>query len=146
MGEEDFASLLKSDKEVDKMIHTAYNQGMGSTMQAYFKAAKAIENVLGAEQAKPVIEALNVGISALEQKCQEQRPILKAEIKDEMSKELASKADIARLETEIKKVETELKVEIKYLNTKLNWLIGIMIAAMTLFNPQFVQLVKLLLK
>ena len=135
------------------MIHTAYNQGMGSTMQAYFKAAKAIENVLGAEQAKPVIEALNVGISALEQKCQEQRPILKAEIKDEMSKELASKADVAEVKSELRKVESELKSEIAivkkdiaHLNSKFNWLIGIMIAAMTLFNPQFVQLVKLLFK
>ena len=124
------------------MIHTAYNQGMGSTMQAYFKAAKAIENVLGAEQAKPVIEALNVGISALEQKCQEQRPILKTEIKDEISKELASKADVAELKAEIAIV----KKDIAHLNSKFNWLIGIMIAAMTLFNPQFVQLVKLLFK
>ena len=121
------------------MIHTAYNQGMESTMQAYFKATKAIEDALGPEQARPVIEALNIGISALEQKCQEQKPILKAEIKEDLSKELASKADLA-------KVEAELKAEIRYLNTKLNWLIGIVIAAMTLFNPQFVQLVKLLFK
>ena len=135
------------------MIHTAYNQGMESTVQAYFKAAKAIEDVLGAEQAKPVIETLNVGISALEQKCQEQRPILKAEIKDEMSKELASKADVAEVKSELRKVESELKSEIAivkkdiaHLNSKFNWLIGIMIAAMTLFNPQFVQLVKLLFK
>ena len=115
-------------------------------MQAYFKATKAIESVLGQEQAKPVIEALNIGIAALENKCQEQRPILKAEIKDELSKELASKADLAGVKSELKKVEAELKAEIKYLNTKLNWLIGIVIAAMTLFNPQFVQLVKLLFK
>ena len=63
-------------------------------MQAYFKATKPIENVLGPEQAKTVIEALNFSISAIENKCEEQRPILKAEIKDEMSKELASKADL----------------------------------------------------
>ena len=129
-------------------------------MQAYFKATKAIEDVLGPEQARPVIEALNIGISALEHKCQEQRPILKAEIKEELSKELASKADIAQVEasinnveSELKKVESELKAEIAivkkdiaHLNSKFNWLIGIVIAAMTLFNTQFVQLVKLLFK
>ena len=79
--------------------------------------------------------------------------ILKAEIKDEMSKELASKADVAEVKSELRKVESELKSEIAivkkdiaHLNSKFNWLIGIIITAMTLFNPQFVQLVKLLFK
>ena len=130
---------------------------MESTMQAYFKATKAIEGALGPEQARPVIEALNIGISALEDKCLEQKPILKAEIKNELSDELASKADLAKVEAELKaeiiRVETELRAEIgalkkdlAHLNSKFNWLIGIVIAAMTLFNPQFVELIKLLFK
>ena len=135
------------------MTSVAYNQSMESTMQVYLKATKAIEDALGPEQAKPVIEALNIGISALEHKCREQRPILKAEIKEELSKELASKADVAEVKSELKNDIAELKAEIAivkkdlaHLNSKFNWLIGIVIAAMTLFNPQFVQLVKLLFK
>ena len=138
----------------------AYNSSMESTMQAYIKATKAIEDALGAEQSKPVIEALNIGMSALEHKCFEQKPILQAEIKEELSKELASKADISKVEASIHNAESKLRIEltklstnivmvkkdIVHLNSKFNWLIGIVIAAMTLFNPQFVQLIKLFFK
>ncbi len=92
-------------------------------MQAYFKATKAIESILGHEQARPVIDALNIGISAFENKFEEQRPILKAEIKDEMSKELASKADLALVKTELKaeinRVEIELKSDIETVRAEL---------------------------
>ena len=137
---------------------------METTIQAYFKATKAIENVLGPEQAKPVIEALNFGISAIENKGDEQRPILKAEIKDEMSKELASKADLAMLKTELKadinrvraevksdidKVKAEvnqLRYEMKY-NFRIIWIfMGIIVFFSASANPIFQNLFKMFIK
>lgn len=133
-------------------------------MQAYFKATKPIENVLGPEQAKTVIEALNFSISAIENKCEEQRPILKAEIKDEMSKELASKADLAMLKTELKadinrvraevksdidKVKAEvnqLRYEMKY-NFRIIWIfMGIIVFFSASANPIFQNLFKMFIK
>jgi hypothetical protein len=59
----------------------------------------------------------------------------KLEIKDELSKELASKADIALVRQEMQAIETRL-------NLKLNFLIVLMIIALTLMNPVVAEIIK----
>jgi hypothetical protein len=67
----------------------------------------------------------------------------KLELKDELTKELVTKADLlvvkVELEGKIDKVKTEL-------NTKLNFLIILMIIALTLMNPVVAEIIKRLLK
>ena len=85
----------------------------------------------------------------------------KLELKDELTKELASKADLlilrTELETEIKLVRTDLdkvridlenkidKVDMK-LSMRLNFLIVLMIIALTLMNPVVAKIISNWLK
>jgi len=78
-------------------------------------------------------------------------------LKDELTKELASKADImlVRQEMQTMKVELEAKIDqnkielagkIEKLNQKFNFMIILMIIALTLMNPVMAEIIKNLLK
>jgi hypothetical protein len=88
---------------------------------------------IGAEQAVPIIHAL-------EKLDREQ----KIEVKRDLLMELATKADIARLEGEIKRVEIDLKGEIKRLELFMKVLIGLAIIGMAFFSPNAAELIRLL--
>jgi hypothetical protein len=81
----------------------------------------------------------------------------KVELKDEMTKELVTKAEflgeMKALREEIKTVDTrfqgEIKVlreEMKSMNLKINFLIVLMILALTAMNPVVAELLKKWLK
>lgn len=63
----------------------------------------------------------------------------KLEIKDELNKELASKADLLL-------VEQKLEGKIERLNQKLNFMIVLMVLALTLMNPVMADIIKHFLK
>jgi len=108
----------------------------------------AIEQSLGPIQAAPII-------NALEKLEQEQ----KVEIKKDLLLEIATKADIARLEgttkadiarlegttkAEFARLEAEVKGEIKRLEMLIKVLIGLVVLALSLFSPAGVELIKLI--
>jgi hypothetical protein len=71
--------------------------------------------------------------------------VIKAELKDELRKELATKEDIALVRQEIETVRQELKGEIRELRAYFKIMLIMLALGFTLFNPQFLELIKSLL-
>lgn len=112
-----------------------------------------LEEKLGKEEAAKVASAIEIGLEVIEKKADAVALQKKLEIKDELTKELATKADIARLEGEIQTVrqemqtiKTELEGKIIRLDQKFNFMIILMIIALTLMNPVMAEIIKSLLK
>jgi len=90
-----------------------------------------LEDRLGKEEARKVAQAIELGLEILEKRAEELALQKKLELRDELTKELVSKADLlalkaemqameAKLEAKIEKVRSELKEEIFKLEHKLN--------------------------
>ncbi|MEW6102772.1 MAG: hypothetical protein AB1630_02970 [bacterium] len=97
-----------------------------------------LEGRLGKEEADKVASAIEVGLDVIEEKASSLAISKKLELRDELTKELASKADL-------QVVRTELKGEIDKLNMKINFLIVLTIIALTLMNPVMAEIIKGLL-
>jgi hypothetical protein len=111
------------------------------------------EKKLGKEEAKKAIKLVKEALEAVEQKAKEQKTIVKAELKDELRKELATKEDITILEQKMEtiyreldqKIETvrqEIKGELKVLKL----LIYVTIVAMFALNKGTIEYIVNLLK
>ena len=118
------------------------------------------EEKLGKEKAKEAIELVKEALETVEKKAKEQKTVVKAELKDELRKELATKEDIAildqkmetvykeldqKIETvrqEIETVRQELKGEIRELRVYMKFTIIIVVIGITVLNPNFTELVK----
>jgi hypothetical protein len=72
-----------------------------------------LENKLGREDAKKVATAIEVSLDTIEKRADTVALQKKLEIKDELTKELATKADIARLDGKIDTVEAKLEKKIE---------------------------------
>ncbi len=90
-----------------------------------------LEDKLGKETARKVAQAIELGLEVMEKRAEELAIQKKLELRDKLTKELASKADLlalkaemqameAKLEAKIEKVRLELKEEILKLGHKLN--------------------------
>ncbi len=116
-----------------------------------YEVYKVIEEEVGKEKAEKIGKAIEEALNTIEKKALEQKPILKAEIKEELTKELATKADIAETKAEIEKVRAEVKVlEVKFtaeLRLIKLWLI-ILTVLVAVFNRDalglILEIVKLL--
>ena len=83
-----------------------------------YEITKSIEEVItDPELARKVIEAIEKSLSVIEEKAKEQKVIIKTELKDELTKELVTKAELKateeRLRGEIKTTEEKLRREIE---------------------------------
>jgi len=72
-----------------------------------------LEDKLGKEEARKVAQAIEIGLEVMEKRAEELAIQKKLELKDELTKELASKADIQVLKTEIQAVRAELSAKIE---------------------------------
>jgi len=102
-----------------------------------------LEDKLGRDEAKKVASAIEVGFEVIEKKAEAVALQKKLELKDELTKELATKADLQMIELRLEAKIDKVKIE---LNTKLNFLIALMIIALTLMNPVMAEIIKNLLK
>ena len=86
------------------------------------------EEKLGKEKAKEAIKLIEEALEAVEEKAKEQKTVIKAELKDDLRKELVTKeeffGEIGKLRQEIETVRQELKGEIKALDEKIAGLEG----------------------
>lgn len=109
-----------------------------------------LEDKLGKEEGRKVASAIEVGLEVIEKKAEGVALQKKLELKDELSKELASKSDLAateaRLEGKIDVVKVELEGKIAKLDQKFNFMIILMIIALTLMNPVAAEIIKKALK
>jgi len=116
-----------------------------------------LEDKLGKETARKVAQAIEIGLEVLEKRGEELALQKKLELKDELTKELASKADIQvlkaeiqavraemqameeRLEAKIEKVRLELKEEILKLDRKFTIMFIILLFAVILVNQNALE-------
>ncbi len=68
-----------------------------------------LEDKLGKEEARKVAQAIELGLEILEKRAEELALQKKLELKDELTKELASKADIQVLKAEIQAIRAEMQ-------------------------------------
>lgn len=130
-----------------------------------------LEKKIGREETKEVVKVIEDSLETIERKADEVALQKKLEIRDELRKELASKEDVLLVRQELRqelqavrqelrqemrtvrqemqtiKVELEGKIElvksdIKRLDMKLNFLIILMIIALTLMNPVMAEIIK----
>jgi len=76
-----------------------------------------LEERLGREEAKKVVEVIEKSFEAIEKRAEEVALQKKLEIKDELTKELATKADIVRLEGELQTFKADIEGKISNLRT-----------------------------
>jgi restriction endonuclease Mrr len=116
-----------------------------------------LEDKLGKETARKVAQAIELGLEVMEKRAEELAIQKKLELKDELTKELASKADIQvlkaeiqavrtemqameqRLEAKIEKVRSELREEILRLDSKFTILFIILFFTMILVNQNSLE-------
>ncbi len=100
-----------------------------------YEVYKILEEDLGREKADKVARILEVILKAIEEKVKGQKPILKAEIKEGLKKELVTKAELQIVKLELEKKIDRLEVYLKVL-------IGLVILGLMLLNPAFLDLIK----
>jgi molybdopterin converting factor small subunit len=116
-----------------------------------------LEDKLGKEEARKVAQAIELGLEVLEKRAEELAIQKKLELRDELVKELASKADIQvlkaeiqtvraemqaleqRLEAKIERVRLELKEEIFKLDRKFTILFIILFFTLILVNQNALE-------
>jgi hypothetical protein len=74
-----------------------------------FELLQFLEDKLGKEEARKVAQAIELGLEIMEKRAEELAVQKKLELKDELTKELASKADIQVLKAEIQAVRAEIE-------------------------------------
>ncbi len=101
------------------------------------------------EKAARVIRAIEEGLGAIREEARAQKEVVKAELKDELTKELVTKADLAELKNElnleiasVREDLARMEGEIKLVRVWLKVLAGIMLAGFTIFNPGFHQAIR----
>jgi len=79
-----------------------------------------LEDKLGKEEARKVAQAIELGLEILEKRAEEVALQKKLELKDELTKELASKADLLALRAEMQAMEERLEAKIDKVRTELS--------------------------
>ena len=121
----------------------------------------AIKKVVKDEKiAKEVVKTIEKSLEVIEEKAREQKVVIKAELKDELRKELVTKEEFfgetgklrqemetvrRELDQKIETVRQELKGEIRELRAYMKFLIVLIIVGFTLFNPNFFELLKMVI-
>ena len=123
-----------------------------------------LEKKIGRDEAEKVSSVIEKGIDVIREEAKKIALEKKLEIKDELTKELASKADVlivkneliveiekvrAELKADMSALKAELKLEIEslnkkfeMLNQKFNFMIILIIIALTLMNPVVAEIIK----
>jgi multidrug resistance efflux pump len=78
-----------------------------------------LEDKLGKETARKVAQAIELGLEVMGKRAEELAVQKKLELRDELTKELASKADIQVLKTEIQAVRAETQADLQALRAEM---------------------------
>ncbi len=114
-----------------------------------YEVYKLLEDEVGKDKAEGIGKVIEETSNTIEKKALEQKPILKAELKEELTKELATEADIAETKAEVEKVRAEVKMleakftaELKVIKV---WLI-ILTVLVAVFNRDALSLILEIIK
>ena len=101
-----------------------------------------LEDRIGREQADKVASAIEIGFDLIEKKADAVALQKKLELRDELTHELATKADLHLTEGKMETIRVGLEAKFDGLNQKLNFMIILMLLALTLMNPVVADLIK----
>jgi hypothetical protein len=108
-----------------------------------------LEEKIGKEEARKVSSAIVLSLDVIEKKANDTALQKKLELKDELTKELATKADLLQVKTElraeIQQVKTELNAKIDNLEIKMKLYFVILLCAIFLSNPSAINLITKIL-
>jgi len=79
-----------------------------------------LEDKLGKENARKVAQAIELGLEVMEKRAEELALQKKLELRDELTKELASKADLLALRAEMQAMEERLSAKIELVRKDLD--------------------------
>jgi len=79
-----------------------------------------LEDKLGKDEARRVAKAIELGLEILEKRAEELAIQKKLELRDELTKELASKADLQTLRAEMQAMEERLEAKIDKVRAELS--------------------------
>ncbi len=79
-----------------------------------------LEDKLGKETARKVAQAIEIGLEVMEKRAEELAIQKKLELRDELTKELASKADLQTLRAEMQAMEERLSAKIELVRKELS--------------------------
>ncbi|MBI3815578.1 MAG: hypothetical protein HY279_14065 [Nitrospinae bacterium] len=101
---------------------------------------EAFEKIIGKEDARKVIKSIETTINDV---TEIKWKTTKAELLEDMEKKFATKDD---LKDDLSLLKTELEGKIESLNQKFNFMIILMIIALTLMNPVAAEIIRGLIK
>ena len=109
------------------------------------KIQEDIEEAFGKENAPVLIRALEHGLNEVKKKNEEQRILLKSEIKEEITKDLVTKelfqSEIRRLEGKFDEKFDRIDEKFKRVFLMLKMIFYVVIAGIVLFNPPIANLI-----
>ena len=109
------------------------------------KIQEDIEEAFGKENAPVLIRALEHGLNEVKKKNEEQRILLKSEIKEEITKDLVTKelfqSEIRRLEEKFDEKFDRIDEKFKRVFLMLKMIFYVVIAGIVLFNPPIANLI-----
>ena len=121
-----------------------------------YELTKSIEALIpDPELAKKVINTIEQSLASIEEKAKEQKVIIKTELKDELTKELITKAEFRgelkateeRLRGELKATEERLRTEIhKWRADTIKWMFVFWLGQLAAFAGILVGILKIMLK
>jgi hypothetical protein len=79
-----------------------------------------LEDKLGKDEARKVAKAIELGLEVMEKRAEELAIQKKLELRDELTKELASKADLQTLRAEMQAMEERLEAKIDKVRVELS--------------------------
>jgi len=124
-----------------------YNKIMSTTLP--IEILYLLEEKIGKEEARKVSSAIVLSLDVIEKKANDTALQKKLELKDELTKELATKADLLQVKTElraeIQQVKTELNAKIDNLEIKMKLYFVILLCAIFLSNPSAINLITKIL-
>ena len=98
-----------------------------------------LEDKLGKEEARKVAKAIELGLEVMEKRAEELALQKKLELRDELTKELASKADLQVLRAEIQAMEAKIERELLRLDRKFTILFIILFFTVILVNQNALE-------
>ncbi|MBM2816534.1 MAG: hypothetical protein HW421_3296 [Ignavibacteria bacterium] len=100
----------------------------------------------GDSKAKLLNDFVGEVTNEIEERSKKSNIELKYEVRDDLLKELATKQELLQVRTEMELLRTELKSDNAKLNQKFNFMIILLIIALTLMNPIVAKIIQNLFK
>jgi hypothetical protein len=95
---------------------------------------RLLEDKIGRDEAVKVSGAIALSLQSIENKANDTALQKKLELKDELTKELASKADVLQ-------AKTELRAEIKEVRSEMKLYFVILLSAIFITNPKAIEVI-----